>query len=83
MDGSEYEPDTLTSIQNFIDRHLKSLKFQHCIKTDAVWVRESKRKSLNAMGKGNKAQKDQELTKEDTQIHYQKKRARGSSVAER
>jgi hypothetical protein len=25
-DGTEYEPDTLTGIQNSIDRHLKNLK---------------------------------------------------------
>ena len=54
-DGSEYEPDTLTSIQSFIDRHLKSLNPQHCIKTDSAfslswWVLESKRKSLKATG---------------------------------
>lgn len=76
-DGSEYEPDTLTSIQNSIDRHIKSLKLQYCIKTDAVFshsrrVLESKRKSLKAMGKGNKAGKAEALSEEEIQILYQK-----------
>jgi hypothetical protein len=33
-DGTEYKPDTLTGIQNSIDRHLKNLKSKVDIKKD-------------------------------------------------
>ena len=50
-DGSEYEPDTLTGIQNSIDRHLKTLKVKYDIKKDETFnhsrrVLEAKRKEL-------------------------------------
>ena len=76
-DGSEYEPDTLTSLQNSIDRHIKSLKLHHCIKTDDTFsnsrrVLKCKRKSLKAMGKGIKSAKGEVFTEEEIQTLYQK-----------
>jgi hypothetical protein len=58
-DGTEYEPDTLTGIQNSIDRHLKNLKSKVDINKDEQFthsrkVLEAKRKQLKSQGKGNK-----------------------------
>jgi glycogen synthase len=58
-DGTEYEPDTLTGIQNSIDCHLKNLKSKVDKKKDEQFthsrkVLEAKRKQLKSQGKGNK-----------------------------
>lgn len=69
-DGSEYEPDTITAIQNSLDRYLRDKKVVYSIKRDAIFshsnrVLESKRKSLKAQGKGNKKLKADPLSKEE------------------
>ena len=77
-DGSEYEPGTLRSIQNSIDRHLRDLKIQHYIKNNVIFshsrrVLASKYNSLKQMGKGNKSLKAEALASEDISILHEKK----------
>ena len=36
-DGSEYEPDSLTGIQNNIDCHMRDLKLPYSLKKDTVF----------------------------------------------
>jgi glycogen synthase len=53
-DGTEYKPDTLTGIQNSIDRHLKNLKSKVDIKKDEQFTHS--RKVLEAKRKQRKSQ---------------------------
>lgn len=58
-DGSEYEPDTLTSYHRGIDRYLKEKKYPYCMVTDKEFgtsrkVLSSKRKELKEKGMGNR-----------------------------
>ena len=53
QDGNEYEPDTLTGVQNSIDRYLKDNKMSCDIKKDEWFshsrrVLEAKRKELKS-----------------------------------
>jgi hypothetical protein len=73
--GEDYEPDTLTSIVNSVDRHLRQENYGHCLKTDAVFahsrqVLASKRKQLKSTGLGNKKRRSEPLTSEDVQLLY-------------
>ena len=76
-DGTEYEPDTLTGIQNSIDRHLKKLKSKVDIKKDEQFthsrkVLEAKRKQLKSQGKGNKKNRAESLDADETKALYEK-----------
>ena len=76
-DGTEYEPDTLTGIQNSIDRHLKNLKSKVDIKKDEQFthsrkVLEAKRKQLKSQGKGNKKNHAESLDDDETKALYEK-----------
>ena len=62
MDGNEYEPDSLTSIQNSIDRDLSENEYGVKIKAGHEFehsreVLAAKRKYLKKEGKGNKPHK--------------------------
>ncbi|XP_045159791.1 uncharacterized protein KIAA1958-like [Mercenaria mercenaria] len=72
-DGSEYEPDTISAIQNSLDRHLKENKVKFSIKRDEGFshsnrVLEPKRKSLKSQGKGNKKLRADPLTAEEIEM---------------
>jgi hypothetical protein len=74
-DGTEYKPDTLTGIQNSIDRHLKNLKSKVDIKKDEQFthsrkVLEAKRKQLKSQGKGNKKNRAESLDADETKAFY-------------
>jgi hypothetical protein len=65
-DGTEYEPDSITSIKNSIDRYLRNNKIDIDIKTDKAFnhsraVLESKRKHLKGEGKGSKKNKAESI----------------------
>lgn len=73
-DGNEYEPDTLTGVQNSIDRYVKR---QKDLKKDEQFnhsrrVIEAKRKELKGKGKGNKRGRADSLETEEIQIMYKK-----------
>ena len=77
MGWGGYEPDTLTGVQNSIDRHLKDLKIHVDIKKDETFshsrrVLEAKRKELKGQGKGNKKNKAEPLDSDDIQKMYEK-----------
>ncbi|XP_069109889.1 uncharacterized protein KIAA1958-like [Argopecten irradians] len=77
-DGGEYEPDSLSSIQNSIDRHLRDKKVDYSIKRDTVFshsrrVLEAKRKALKSMGKGNKTAKAESLSQDEIKVLFEKK----------
>ena len=66
-DGSEYEPDTLTSYHRSIDRFLKEKKYLYSLVNDKEFetsraVLESKRKELKQKGKGCKPNAAEPLT---------------------
>ena len=72
-DGTDYEPDTLTSIHRSIDRYLKELGYGHSLVTDTAFetskkVLESRRKALKKDGHGNRELKADPLTPEDEDI---------------
>jgi glycogen synthase len=76
-DGTEYEPDTLTGIQNSIDCHLKNLKSKVDKKKDEQFthsrkVLEAKRKQLKSQGKGNKKNRAESLDADETKALYEK-----------
>ncbi|XP_053403213.1 uncharacterized protein LOC128558312 [Mercenaria mercenaria] len=85
-DGSEYEPDTISAIQNSLDRHLKENKVKFSIKRDEGFshsnrVLESKRKSLKSQGKGNKKLRADPLTAEEIEMLH-KQNILGSATPE-
>lgn len=58
-DGSEYEPDSISSIVSSVDRYLRQLGYSHSIMSSAIFrdMREmirTKRKELKSAGKGAK-----------------------------
>ena len=72
-DGSDYEPDTVSSIQNSIQRHIillsKNVPLTSILKDDAFSrsksVLAAKRKSLVKEGRGNKPNASRELMDEE------------------
>jgi hypothetical protein len=78
-DGTEYEPDSITSIKNSIDRYLRNNKIDIDIKTDKAFnhsraVLESKRKHLKGEGKGSKKNKAESIDETETQMLYMRNR---------
>lgn len=76
-DGEEYEPGTLTGVQNSIDRHLKDNKSKIDIKKDKLFdhsrkILETKRKELKGQGKGNKKNRAEAVEPEDVKLLYNK-----------
>ncbi|XP_071177505.1 uncharacterized protein KIAA1958-like [Mytilus edulis] len=76
-DGEEYEPVTLTGVQNSIDRHLKDNKSMIDIKIDKLFdhsrkILETKRKELKGQGKGNKKNRAEAVEPEDVKLLYNK-----------
>ena len=76
-DGKEYEPDSLSGIQNSIDRYLSEKQYGLRIKTaeefeHARQVLMAKRTSLKKEGKDNNPNKAQALQTEDLNILYEK-----------
>ncbi|VDI49717.1 Hypothetical predicted protein [Mytilus galloprovincialis] len=76
-DGEEYEPGTLTGVQNSIDRHLKDNKSMIDIKKDKLFdhsrkILETKRKELKGQGKGNKKNRAEAVEPEDVKLLYNK-----------
>ena len=75
-DGSEYEPDTLTSYQRGIDRFLSERGYQYSICRDTIFKKSqealgAKRRDLKAKGKGNKSRAAEPLTDDDIQLMRQ------------
>ncbi|KAJ8319524.1 LOW QUALITY PROTEIN: hypothetical protein KUTeg_002923 [Tegillarca granosa] len=69
----EYEPDTLTSTHNSIDRYLKEKKVEFSIKHDSVFSHsnnclQEKRKYLKSMDLGSKDRAAEPLSKEELKI---------------
>lgn len=76
-DGGEYEPDTLTSIDGSVFRHLRDQGYPANIKTSDQFVHSrdvlaSRRKLLKSQGLGNKKARAQPLTPEEIDLLYQK-----------
>ncbi|XP_068707646.1 uncharacterized protein KIAA1958-like [Montipora foliosa] len=70
QNGSEYEPDSLSSFQRSIQRRLKELKVSFNILKDEEFCRSrevlaAKRKNLVKQGRGNKPKACRELTREE------------------
>ncbi|XP_070548142.1 uncharacterized protein KIAA1958 homolog [Ptychodera flava] len=68
--GKEYEPDSLSSYQKSIDRHLREMRYNKSIIRDDEFQRSreslaAKRKKLKAEGKGNMPCKASALTESD------------------
>ncbi|VDH93355.1 Hypothetical predicted protein [Mytilus galloprovincialis] len=83
-DGEEYEPDTLSGVQNSIDRHLKDLKINVDIKKHEAFshsrrVLEAKRKDLKSQGKGNKKNRVEPLDSDEIQKLYEKQVLRAAN----
>lgn len=77
-DGSEYEPDTLSSFRSSIWRELREKGYKHNIMTDPSFshstaVLLAKRKQLKSQGMGNKPMKSNPFSKEEIEILYQRK----------
>ena len=76
-DGTDYEPDTINSIQGSIDRHLREQGYPYSITESSEFkmvkeVVEAKRKMLKASGKGNKPNAQTALTDEEVdQLWFQ------------
>ena len=69
-DGSDYEPDTVSSFQKSIQRHITEQKLPFNILKDDAFSRSrsvlaAKRKSLVKEGRGNKPNASRELTDEE------------------
>ena len=76
-DGTDYEPDTLTSIHRSIDRYLKELGYGHSLVTDKAFetskkVLESKRKALKKDGHGNRELKADPLSPDEENVLWDK-----------
>lgn len=74
-DGTDYEPDTITSIQSSLDRYLRCNGKDFSIKRYTVFshskkVLKAKRKNLKSEGKGNKKQKCDALSTTDISKMY-------------
>lgn len=76
-DGSEYEPDSLTSFRNSIDRHLRQERYKYSLVNSLEFskhreILKLKRKQLKADGLGRKKNAAQPLSKTDRQKLYDK-----------
>ena len=74
-DGSDYEPNTLSSYQRSIHRHLQDLQYTGNILKDEVFeksrkVLSARRKSLVASGKGNNPETTRALTDEEEDLFF-------------
>lgn len=77
-DGSEYEPDTLSSFRSSIWRQLRQKGYKHNILSDPAFSHSSdvllaKRKQLKSMGLGNRPNKSNPFTKEEIELLYERK----------
>ncbi|XP_053380345.1 uncharacterized protein KIAA1958-like [Mercenaria mercenaria] len=77
-DGSEYEPDTLTSYHRGIDRYLRDKNYDYSMVQDREFstsraVLASKRKQLNMSGKGGRPNAAQPLTSDEQEVLKEKK----------
>ena len=64
-DGTDYEPDTINSIQGSIDRHLREQGYPYSVTESSKMVKEvveAKNKMLKASSKGNKPNAQTGLT---------------------
>lgn len=73
FDGTDYEPDSITSIYGSIDRHLREQSYSVSIMDSGEFKNsrdmvEAKRKALKASGKGNKPNSAVSLTNEEIEI---------------
>lgn len=74
-DGEEYEPDSLTSYRNSIDRYLREKDYRYSLVESRELskhreILKAKRKELKGKGKGRKPNAAQSLSKEDrTQLY--------------
>ena len=76
--GTEYEPDSLTSIRNSLQRILVERKSKLDLRSDAVFsksrgVLSAKRKSLTKMGKGDKPNACRALSDKEVEFLFKKK----------
>ncbi|XP_070547977.1 uncharacterized protein KIAA1958-like [Ptychodera flava] len=67
--GEEYEPDSISSYQKSIDRHLRNANYGYSIMRDELFQKSrdalaAKRKQLKATGKGNLPKKSQAITED-------------------
>ncbi|CAC5407715.1 unnamed protein product [Mytilus coruscus] len=75
--GEDYEPDSLSSMYNSLDRHLKDSKSSIRIKKDSEFnhtrqVLEAKLKAFKSLGKGSKPNRAKPLTTQEIQILREK-----------
>ena len=76
--GELYEPDTLTSFKNSLQRILSQHESPHDIKVSPAFGRsnlvlKSRRKELTKLGKGNRPNATRSLDDEEVDILYDKK----------
>ena len=76
-DGTEYEPDTLTSYQRGIDRYLGEHRYAYSVSRDKEFqgsqaTLKAKRAQLKSKGKGNKPHAAEELTEQEEKMLYDK-----------
>ncbi len=69
-DGGQYEPDSLTSFRNSIERHLRQQQYKHSLIESREFAKhrevlKAKRKELKGKGKGRKPNASNPLSKED------------------
>lgn len=74
-DGTDYEPDTLTSNHRAIERYLRDQNYPKNILTDPDFetsrrVLLSRRKMLKGNGLGNKKNKSESLTSDDEELMW-------------
>mgnify|MGYP001799088843 CR=1 FL=1 len=75
--GDEYEPDSLTSFRNSINRHLREQQYKYSLIDSLEFskhreVLKAKRKQLKGKGKGRKPNSAQPLSKTDREKLYEK-----------
>ena len=76
-DGGEYEPDSLTSIRNSLERFLREQQYKYSLIESREFskhreVLKAKRKELKSKGKGRKPNAARPLSKEDRTELYKK-----------
>lgn len=76
--GTEYEPDTLTSIRNSLQRVLIERKSKISLKADVAFTKSrevlsAKRKQLTKLGKGNKPNACRPLAEEEVEYLFKMK----------
>ena len=77
VNGDEYEPDSLTSFRNSINRHLREQQYKYSLIDSLEFskhreVLKAKRKQLKGKGKGRKPNSAQPLSKTDREKLYEK-----------